>query len=247
MEDGLISLERAKEADARLRLDREDYNDAIAGRDSGRMIRFGGKSHARREIEKKKAEQAFRDALELLLQDPEYRALYEELGSRLASAEIEADTVIADLEAALQDFDAQIADMEARAAKGPDGNPVFKLDNGRVVDANGEDLPPEIADGIIWPSNGPSGDDYFDIKARRSDNADLLSRWQDYRHDTLGGIRDRYDDRENPQAIDGLRGDLDAIEAIRPSEFSLQSAGPKDVTAALPNPTAFPTIGGMGN
>lgn len=247
MEDGLTSLDRAKDADARRRLDELDYNDAISGQDSGRMGRFGGMSRKRDEQEKKKAEKAFRDALEQLLQDPEYRALYEELGSRLASAEIEADTVIADLEATLQDLDAQIADMEARAAKGPDGNPVFKLDDGRVVDTSGEDLPPEIADGIIWPPNAPSGDDYFDIKTRRSDNADLLTRWLDYRHDTLGGIRDRYDDRENPQVIDGLRGDLDAIEAIRPSEFSLQPAAPKDVTAALPNPTAFPTIGGMGN
>ncbi len=240
MEDGLTSLERAKEADARLRLDREDYNDAIAGRDSGRMIRFGGKSHTRREIEKKKAEQAFRDALELLLQDPEYRALYEELGSRLASAEIEADTVIADLEATLQDLDAQIADMEARAAKGPDGNPVFKTDDGQTVYADGTALPPEIAEGIIWPPNAPSGTGYFDAKDRRTDGAALLADWQEYRNDTLGGIRDRYEDRENPLSKDDIRDAEREIEDIAPKISSLPPE-PSEI-AAVPVASIAQTV-----
>ncbi|MGJ8530380.1 hypothetical protein [Maritalea sp.] len=242
MEDELTSLEHAKNADARLRVDRDDYNDAIAGRDSGRMTRFGGKSRARREIEKKKAEKAFRDALDLLLQDPEYRALYETLGESLATAEIEADTVIANLEAALQDLDAQIADMEARAAKGPDGRPVFKTGDGQTVYADGTVLRPEIAEGIIWPPNAPSGSNYFDAKDRRADGAALLADWQGYRHDTLGGIRDRYDDRENPMSKDAMRDALDSVENMRPAQASV-TPNELEVSISAPAPNNFPSFG----
>ena len=122
------------------RQERDDYNNAIADVETGRMSRFGAKSKAEREIEQKKAEQAFRDALDRFLQDPAYRELYGQLGQRLSDAEQEADVVLADTQAALRKLSQKIAELEERAGRGPDGRLVYLANDGRVVDADVEEV-----------------------------------------------------------------------------------------------------------
>ncbi len=86
MATDLTDEDIAKQRDARQRLERDDYNNAIAGRETGRMMRFGAKSKDEREAKQLKAERVFRDALDRLMQDAQYRALYEQLGERLTDA-----------------------------------------------------------------------------------------------------------------------------------------------------------------
>lgn len=243
METGLTDEEIAKARDGRLQLERDDYNNAIAGRETGRMVRFGAKSKAQTEADQRKAERVFRDALDRLLADPEYRALYEQLGERLDDAERAADQMLAEIQAALDAIDEQIADMEARAARGPDGQVVFRTADGRVVNASGEELPPEIADGIIWPPNAPSAEDYFRTRERRSDLASQLEDWQSFRNDTLGDLRDRYDDRDNPMSKDDLRDALDAIEQSTPtiSGLSIEPAAAEEQPGVQATAQAIPT------
>lgn len=222
----------------------QDQQHEVAGLETGRQSRFGVGLARKLELKEEKArEQAFQDALDRLLQDAEYRALYEELGNRLSEAEMKADQMITMLEKALIDLDESIADMETNAAKGPDGAPVFRTSDGRVVDTNGKALPPEIAEGIIWPPNAPTAEDYFAAKTHRGELTNSLEEWQGYRNDTLGGIRDRHEDRDNPQTIEGLERDLDAIETARPEILSLETTAPKDVLANMPAAEAFPKIG----
>lgn len=217
----LTDEEIAKARDARLQLERDDYNNAIAGRETGRMLRFGAKSKAQTEADQRKAERVFRDALNRLLADPEYRTLYERLGERLDDAERAADQMLAGIQAAIDVLDQRIDEMDARAAKGPDGQPVFQTADGRVVNARGEELPPEIADGIIWPPNAPGAEAYFSARDRRSDLAAQLQAWQGYRNDTLGDLRDRFDDRDNPMSKDELQDALDVIERATPNLANL--------------------------
>jgi len=140
----------------------------------------------------------------------------------LSDAERSADQTIADIQIALRKLEDDIADMEARAAKTLDGKPVFRTADGRVVNADGEQLPPEIAAGIQWPANAPNAEDYFAAKQRQGELIAGLEEWQGYRNDTLGGIRDRYEDRENPMSKDDLRAAQDAIEQSTPAISGLE-------------------------
>jgi len=222
METDLTDEDKTKAVNARMRTDSEDFHNEIAGRETGRRARFGGQNRDAETSERKKNERAFRDALDRLLQDPEYRMLYEQLGETLSDAERSADQTIADIQIALRKLEDDIADMEARAAKTLDGKPVFRTADGRVVNADGEQLPPEIAAGIQWPANAPNAEDYFAAKQRQGELIAGLEEWQGYRNDTLGGIRDRYEDRENPMSKDDLRAAQDAIEQSTPAISGLE-------------------------
>lgn len=243
METGLTDEEMAKARDARLRLERDDYHNAISGLETGRMLRFGAKSKAQVEAKQRKADRVFQDALDRLLADPEYRILYEQLGDRLAEAERTADQALANIQTAIDTLDDQIAEMEVHAARGPDGLPVFRTADGRVVNAYGEELPAEIAEGIIWPPNAPSAEAYFSARDRRSYLRSQLEDWQGYRNETLGGLRHRYDDRDEPMSKDELKGALDALDAARPPAISMEASPTSQEAALSTTPMVFPKIG----
>lgn len=231
-------------SDTKSKQDFDDLQNEIAGRSTGRMTRFlTGEDRNDPTGEKKRAaDRMVRDLLDVYLRDPEYRALYEDLGTKLRGAETEAEQIIAALEAQIAAMDETIRDMEDRAARGPDGQPVFRTADGRVVSADGEELPPEIAAGIIWPDNAPSAEAYFDAKAKRDALQDDLRNWHDYRNDTLGGIRDRYEDRENPMKKNELEGALEDIERMRPVAHGANVSHAEAESTPSEIPVAFPQV-----
>lgn len=222
------------------RRDFEDQQNELAGRETGRMARFGVGAAREHEIkEKKRSERAYRDALDRLLLDPEYRRLYEELGSALGSAETESDSQITTIREQLSRVEEDIAAMERDAARGPDGRPVFRSADGRVVYADGSDVPAEIAEGIIWPEGAPSAEDFFASKDRQTALQHALEDWMIYRNDVLGGVRDRYDDRDNPMSKDAMRDALDEIESHRPPEVSMETTARQEASQSS-TPQVFP-------
>lgn len=214
------------------RRDFDDQQNELAGRENGRMARFGvGISRAQKLKEKERKERAYRDALDRLLLDPEYRRLYEELGEKLGSAEIEADIEIARILEQLQQVEQDIELMESKAARDPDGNLVLQFDDGRVVYADGSEVPADVTDCILWPPGAPSAEDYFAAKDNHAALQVHLQDWLAYRNDVLGGIRDRYDDPDNPfEDKDGLRGALTNIHSQRPSLQTLSAPIPVEVS-----------------
>lgn len=213
----------------RKRLDLQDYGHEVAGLEAGRMARFGIGTARKLEVkEKERSERAYRNALDRLLLDPEYRRLYEKLGERLTAAETDADTAIAMIEEQLRLAAREIEIMESAAARDPDGKLVFQYADGRVVYADGSEVPAEIAAGIMWPEGAPSAEDYFAAKDRYAEWQVRLAEWQTYRNDVLGGIRDRYDDQDNPfKDTDDLKDALDRIEEQRP-ELTTSKVDPPD-------------------
>lgn len=132
--------------DLRKRLELQDPGHEMAGLETGRAARFGiGAGRVAEAKEKERSARAFRNALERLLQDAEYRRLYEQLGERLGDAEREADATITALEEQLRKVGVQIAVMESSAARGPVGRAVFQYADGRAVYADGSDVPDAIA------------------------------------------------------------------------------------------------------
>ncbi len=205
----------------RKRLEFQDYGHELAGLDTGRMSRFGiGAARAQEIKDKQRQDRAYRDALDRLLLDPEYRRLYEDLGKALGQAEAGADETIASLQAALSAQAETNQDMRDRAPK-IDGKSVFRYADGRVVDEGGNEIDAAFAAGIIWPDDAPTAEAYFAGVEREAELRSALETWQTYRNDTLGGIRNRYEDRDNPMSKDEMRDDLEAIEADRPASFDL--------------------------
>ncbi|MEM1377067.1 MAG: hypothetical protein AAGG69_06730 [Pseudomonadota bacterium] len=201
----------------RKRLELQDYGHELAGLHTGRRVRFGvGEGSTGSVREKERKERAYRDALaRLLAEDPAYRALYEDLGNRLGEAEAGADANIEAIQTALRLTREANADLHDNAPK-IDGMAVFRYSDGRVVDENRNEIDEAVAEGIIWPDDAPTAEEYFAGLEREAELAEALSAWETYRHDTLGDIRHRYDDRDNPNSADAMREDLETIQQDAP-------------------------------
>ena len=225
-----------------------DLQNEISGADTGRMRKFLSPDDDRTpEGRRKKAErEQIRQTLEDLMRDPEYARLYVALGDKLGTAETEADTTLATIQQMLDVAQQEVSDMEANAARDPDGRAVFQHADGRVFYADGTDVDADIAAGIIWPDSAPSAEDYFAAKDRGQSLQVSLSDWTTYRYDVLGDMRDRYDDKANPMSKDDLLRDLNKLEDARPSAQSFAPSSAPQSSAADIIPTAFPTLPPIG-
>lgn len=231
--------------DTKRQLDFDDLQKELAGGQHGRAHRFLTNPEDIRSPEgrrKKLERERLRRTLAELMRDPEYAKLYAELGTRLREAETQADTAIAALTARLTQTARRIQEMEDRAARAPDGSLVFRYADGRVAYADGALVADHIADGIIWPKDAPSAEDYFALLLQQHALQDQLSDWTVYRHDVLGDIRDRYDTDDPPMSKRDVQDALEDIEALRP-ELSRADA-PRPISTSVPatGPVALPTI-----
>lgn len=221
-------------ADKRQR-DFDDLQHELAGVDVGRMRRFLNVDDDRSPEGKRRKQERARRTLDDLMRDPEYARLYVTLGDRLRDAETGADAALVAIQTQLQVVLDEIALMEDAAARDPDGRPVFRFADGRVVYGDGSDVSREIAEGIIWPPNAPSAEDYFAAKALQVDLQDKLTEWGVYRNDVLGGLRDRYDSDDPLMSKDDLKGALDDIEQLAPKSIQFEE---KHLGNAAPNVSA---------
>jgi hypothetical protein len=194
--------------------------------DVGRYSRFYPETDSRSPDAKKKKEreEQMRRTLEELMRDPEYARLYTELGDKLRDAETEADAAIAMIEAQLAEVVQKIELMEDSAARDPDGKPVFRYADGRVVYADGTEVPDDIADGVLWPDNAPSAEEYFAVLDLQRELEVLLNEWHLYRNDVLGDIRDRYETDDPPMSKGNLEDALEDIERLVPEVTGLEIA-----------------------
>ncbi len=228
--------------DIKRKRDFDDLQHEISGVDNGRMKRFLNASDERTpEGRRKKREQErIRQRLADLLLDPVYARLHYQLGEKLSRAETEADSALAMLQRELTAVDQGLAYMEDRAARGPNGRLVFRYADKRVVYEDGSEVPDEIAEGIVWPSDAPSAEDYFALHTHHDQIEERLIEWDSYRNEVLGPIRDRYEDEDNPfQSIGALKDALEDIERHRPPSVSIETNAPEE-TVLSKKPTAFP-------
>jgi len=212
------------DVEAKRQRDFDDLQHELRGEENGRMRRFLGPEDARTPEGRRKKREQDRRTLERLMQDPEYARLYGMLGDRLGDAEAQADAALVSIQQMLDQLRDDISAMEAAAARTPDGRNVLQFEDGRVVYSDGSEVPPAIAEDIIWPESAPSAEDYF--AARRDEQAFLkaLQGWTEYRYETLGRLRDRFDDEANPMSKDELEAALREIEAARPSLTAIEPA-----------------------
>ena len=189
--------------------DLDRFNRAQAGLETG-----DGNSHNNKERDKallaarRGGDISQLTALEQALSDPGYAQAYQGLADTLSAYESATASAISEAES-------DIADMEANAARLPDGTVVFRDANGDVYTADGEKVGPDVAAGVEWPEGAASREDYL----KRKKELEELRR---YEVEVLGRARDRMNDPDNPPSKDELRElqrDIEekAPEAVRRS------------------------------
>lgn len=204
---------------SRNEIDFKDQQDELAGRENGRMKRFLS-PEARPEVqEEKRREAAYQSMLDyLLLNDPEYRALYEKVRDRLD----EIERAVAE---ALQEVNECITQMEENAHTLNGKKVFFSRDGKRAYTEDGEELSATDMARITRSEDAPTWEDYDAAKRERDD----ITRYQD---DVLNPIKERINDKENPVPKDELEGMLDDLNKDVPKTVQLKSDRP-DQTAKI--------------
>ncbi len=201
------------------------YGDESAGRETGRMKRHlpGEASPEAAQKRRDKDARWTMSALEQMLLDPVYRAKYEAFGVLLSEAETKADNLIEQAEAALAAVKGEISDAIDAAPK-LNGKAIFRSADGRVIDEDGNEIPPELSQGIIWPDGAMSAEEFATLLDRRK-HAEIRLRGQYNFRTELGEIRNRYNDPDNPVTTNDLDG-WDSDVTMQLDNFSKTDASP---------------------
>jgi len=219
-----FELRARLEADERRRIDFDDHQNELAGRESGRITRFlTAETHEARDGRSKRSEQSgerLSRLQQLLATNPAYAALYDDTFDKLRAAE--AATEVA-LDKALDLHDRlQTArdDMLARAARLPDGIAVFRDENGGVWSEHGDKVMGSHFDAIIWPENPPSYEAFRETTHALASADQKIDALRGYHVEVLGHVRERMTDEHNPpstEEIEKLQGQITshAPEAIQ--------------------------------
>lgn len=194
-----------------------DLQNELAGRETGRPERFrlegtrdGAGAEARRSRDR-----AYRTALDLLRQDAEYAALYDEVSNTLETAQSLTDQALAQANARIDEAAAKLEKMEERAST-LDGIAVFRSADGRVFTVDGRELPADELDGVEWKDDAPSWEEYRRQKEALQKAAAERDAILSYQHQVLDSARDRLNDQETPPSKSELDEIQQAIEEQAP-------------------------------
>lgn len=197
-----------------------DFNNSMAGRETGRRIRFGYENETPRDIARKEKQKR---ALErALLLSAKYAALYNETLQNLNNAEnavydaqIKAHEAVNDAEKALQQ-----ALEKANTTEG--GTAIFQAADGSVYTQDGQLLKGDELDSITWPDDAPSWEEYQKLQR------DLQEKQQFYdlmnsHEQRLGELRAEMEDKDNPPTEERLKEMNEEIAEIHNDAAPIQT------------------------
>jgi len=196
------------------REDNYDFNNEIAGRDTGKISRFIDEKEKMRRAGRSRndtAERVLQTQLQMLLDDPVYASAYNNVMDMLREAEQRTQAAIDDTERDLAQNDQELEDIQSRASTLPDGTRVYRDANGDVFNEDGEQIHAPETDAIVWREDNPSHEEYLANRERDTTLRDYLDRLRDYQTRVLGTTRDRMMNPDDPPSLDDLDGIEDSI------------------------------------
>lgn len=227
-------IESGNEAEKRRRQDRDDLNNEIAGRNTGRIRRFfpgqdglssgGGRGRAEKEA----------DLMVLARQaDPVWCKLYEEVGEKLDRAEQASLLALRDALRREEQARRELEELRERAARLADGRRVYRTGDGTAAyDEDGNRLSDDEFAGVAWNDSQPSWEEECKVTRNWNDAAAEVEEVKAYRSH-VGEMRHRHakgdlSQDELEQMGEELEADMpesvrrhyraDAAESPRPSE-----------------------------
>lgn len=191
---------RAKEQE---REDIRDLQDEIAGRDTGKMTRFtsdGYRAERSGQEPEAKKQSHINISLQILLEDTTYRSAYDEAMRALQEAESFAQGLLDETQNLLSRNDQELVDIQSRASTLPDGTRVYRGKGGNVFDEAGSEVDPINVEAVLWRDDNPSFEDFEANRERNTALQERTTNIYDYQVNTLGYIRGRMTDPDNPTA-----------------------------------------------
>lgn len=233
-DDNIQRLERAQKADARL----DDHNAELSETKAGRFYTSGvadpNRRNDAREQRNRRAD-AQLAALQSLMSDPEYAALYTETVDAVTQAQIATEAAMMTALETLQQSEDGLTDLQGNAAQlAPSGERVYRDQDGNVYTEDGRKLSEQEAESVVFPEDAPSYEDYLAQKKAAHDARERVESIRRYQ-DRLGGYQNRLNDPDNPLTPDELRGIQEDIEA---NLVSISNARPAESPTAAASPTA---------
>lgn len=201
-------------ADRQRREDRADYERELAGIDIGRTARFhnGDFVEERRQGRSgassthRSTQREFTSRLQMLLStNAAYAKLHNDTMIDLGDAEAATDLAIAKAQKAWEEAHQQLDHTLSRAAKLADGTRVFRDARGNVWSEHGAQISEADAARIEWRGDEPAYEQFSEESESVRDRLTRLEALQGFRVDTLGRIRDRMMDEDNPVSEPELR------------------------------------------
>lgn len=203
-----IFLQAEAELLRRRREDERDFNAEMVGIDNGKLARFlTGEERERRRDERRgegstRSERERLSRLQMLLaSNPAYAKAYGQTMDSLRGAEEATDRALLKAQARLDEAKRKLQDTLDRAARLPDGTRVFRDKWGQVWTKYGERLSEADSAGIEWRSGHPGYEALTEDREAVQDSLTRLEALQGYRVDTLGRVRDRMTDQDNPPSV----------------------------------------------
>lgn len=211
----------------------DDFNNEMAGRDTGRIKRFGfGQARQDATQDKKRKQSAF----EQMMMNPAYREAWTSAMDAINQAEEAVYQALIQASDTLHHAQRQYQELLDRAALTADGQRVFKDKHGDVYTEDGEKLSADEAAQIDWRGDDPSRED----QAHRQDA--ITNAQEEFDHinsqsNRLVEIREELTDQDDPASFHHI-GELEKESLDIRS--SVDQAFDKDANYTASSETSLP-------
>lgn len=207
------------------RSDFDQLNQELQGLDGMQAPRFLSEdSHprSRKAAERKARDRAFQRQLDLLLQDPQFAAAYERVGTLLDDAQEILSTQAAELAASAERLESVLEDIEARTTKLPDGTAIYRTASGDYVTADKRALTDAEVLLLVNPEDAVSIETYTQasdaLKTVRKKQDDLSND-----QDKVDDFWKRRDEVESPEELEDLEEDIKTFTSDLKENAALKS------------------------
>ncbi|MEM7530473.1 MAG: hypothetical protein AAF416_23055 [Pseudomonadota bacterium] len=230
--------------------DHDDLQNELAGRDTGRMARFlTGAERGPEDLRRKRAREVEQTHLMLALQDPAYRARYEEVSRRLTDAMMATEQALTHLNEQIAVTESELDDVQGAAARLPDGSRVYRDEAGAVRRENGSTVDATLAATILWTGDEPTYTDFSEARDRHSAALAERAVVEAYQSEVLAPAQERLEDPANPPSLEDLDRILEPVETEMPTAVSNHMPAPDepapegDLGAGPSQAVVLPTLG----
>ena len=223
----MTSEDNSKAAMDKRQRDFDDLNAEMSGLERGVAIRFFNNPDSERNPRGKaaRARNAQMSALDRMLADPAYRALYDQTMGKLRDAELATERALEDARADLMQAEADMDDILDNANRLSDGSRVFRDADGNVRREDGTLVTGPELDEIVW-KDGPTYEEYEAQRTRLENTRQRINDLTEYQVTVLGDARDRLEDTDNPPStseIEAIQSEIADVMAKAEPSADLQS------------------------
>lgn len=211
--DAFNALNKA-DREFRRKQDIDDLNREMSGVGASRLRRFVEDDQApqSRRARKESDVADIRTALDIMMQNERYAALWQTVENDLRSARRGVESLQHRIETAITRAKDDMAATLAQAVTLPDGRKAFLDEDGSAWTQDGEPLDPAIAAGIDW-TDRPTREEYLQ-QAKRLEQLEALDQDNRKLSLRLGDISNHVHDENDPASLEDLERYREEIEDI---------------------------------